>query len=123
VGHQDRRDWGTNHQAVRERFADWQKHPNRCVGTINTYCGPRTAHELFEALTWHAATSRPLAMPAPSWVRREAWLQQAETLTVAAHGLPRTLDTLLQIAYCRKHLPSCQLLDIMIHNQRMTGTH
>jgi len=40
---------------VREQMAEWLARPEGCRGTVMTYYGPQTAHELLERTAWHAA--------------------------------------------------------------------
>lgn len=42
-------------QTVRERLHDFCGRPGWCEGTVGTYYGEQTAHELMERTTWHAA--------------------------------------------------------------------
>jgi hypothetical protein len=42
-------------QKVRDGMTDWLDRPEGCRGTVMTYYGPQTAHELLERTTWHAA--------------------------------------------------------------------
>ncbi len=42
-------------QVVRARLAEWFARPGWCDGTVSTYYGTQTAHELMERTTWHAA--------------------------------------------------------------------
>lgn len=40
---------------VRDRLAQWFRRPGWCDGTVSTYYGEQSAHELMERTTWHAA--------------------------------------------------------------------
>jgi hypothetical protein len=40
---------------VRERLAAWVAEPGWCEGTVETYYGTQTAHDMMERTTWHAA--------------------------------------------------------------------
>lgn len=40
---------------VRARLAEWFDRPDWCGGTIETYYGRQTSHELLERTAWHAA--------------------------------------------------------------------
>lgn len=40
---------------VQERLTDWFRHPESVQGTVETYYGKQTAHQLLERTTWHAA--------------------------------------------------------------------
>ena len=42
-------------QEVRARLSEWLSQPERCRGTVDTYYGKQTAHELLQRTTWHAA--------------------------------------------------------------------
>jgi hypothetical protein len=40
---------------VRARLAEWFARPDWCDGSVETYYGRQTSHELLERTTWHAA--------------------------------------------------------------------
>ena len=40
---------------VQERLTDWFRRPESVQGTVETYYGKQTAHQLLERTTWHAA--------------------------------------------------------------------
>jgi hypothetical protein len=42
-------------QNVRNRLSEWLGRPEGCRGTVMTYYGSQTAHEMLERTTWHAA--------------------------------------------------------------------
>ena len=42
-------------QEVRARLAEWLSQPEGCRGSVDTFYGEQTAHELLERTTWHAA--------------------------------------------------------------------
>jgi uncharacterized damage-inducible protein DinB len=41
--------------AVRQALGRWLAADDATVGTVETYYGPQTGHELLERTTWHAA--------------------------------------------------------------------
>jgi hypothetical protein len=42
-------------QKVRNRVTEWLASPEGCKGSVTTYYGRQTAHELLGRTTWHAA--------------------------------------------------------------------
>lgn len=42
-------------ETVRARLAEWLARPDAVAGTVETYYGPQTGHELLERTVWHAA--------------------------------------------------------------------
>ena len=42
-------------ETIRGRLAHWFRRPGWCDGSVSTYYGGQSAHELMERTTWHAA--------------------------------------------------------------------